>query len=292
MLKARLYRLAFRLAGKLLWRNKPQGLTVTDHEISAQGGAFPVRVYRPVDESKGLPAILYFHGGGFVLGDIEAYDGPCRDLAVQSRCLVVSVGYRLAPEHRFPRAVDDCLCALDWLVENLSTLDVNPAKVIVAGDSAGGNLAAVVAQQARATHPNLVKGQILIYPVTDHYSAGMTSYDDNATGQGLTRKQMEWFWDSYYPKSAVASGHFDVRAMPLRENSLADLPPALVITAERDPLRDEGRAYAEKLKAQGIAVRHIDFADLQHGFIGTLGRTENHQRGMNDIVDWLNELFV
>jgi acetyl esterase len=221
-------------------------------------GSVPVRIYRPADGE--LPVLVWFHGGGFVIGDLDTTDSAARQLAVEAGCVVVSVDYRLAPEHRYPAAADDCWAALEWVLANASSLGVDPARVAVGGDSAGGNLAAVVALRARDAGIAL-RHQLLVYPVTD-LTASFPSRVENGEGYFLTKDAMDWFERSYLdgqdPKDPGAS--------PLHAPSLTGLAPAHVLTAGFDPLRDEGQAYAEALAAAGVDVVDDRYPTLIHGF--------------------------
>ncbi len=216
---------------------------------------YAMRVYRPVPDET-LPALMYFHGGGWTIGDLDTHDVLCRQLSVGARCVVFSVDYRLAPEHPFPAAVDDCLAATRYVAENAARLKVRG--IAVGGDSAGGNLAATVALLARDTGGPALAFQLLIYPATDQRLA-TPSHARNGQGYLLTREGIEYFRRNYLPNERDWS---DWRASPLLARSHADLPPALVITAGYDPLLDEGRAYAEKLHAA-----YREYPDMVHGFI-------------------------
>ncbi len=238
---------------------------VEDRTIDAGGDKIPVRVYTP--EGKGpLPVLVFLHGGGWVIGDIESYDIVCRGLANGAGCIVVSVDYRLAPEHKFPAGPEDCYAAVKWVAENATSIDGDPARIAVGGDSAGGNLSAVVAQMARDRGGPSLKYQLLIYPVTD-YRLDTGSYRANAEGYLLTKAGMEWFWNLYLGEPGNGAKPY---ASPLRATNFGNLPPALVITAEYDPLHDEGAAYASKLKEAGVKVKHSDYKGTIHGFF-TLG---------------------
>ncbi len=266
-----------------LWRNsKHKEIHTTNSFVETDNHKIPIRIYTPPSETP-LPVIIYFHGGGFVIGDLDAYNGICTDLSKRSNSIVISVDYRLAPENPFPHGPQDCITATQWIVQNCETLNGKTDAIIVAGDSAGGNLAAVTAMQ----FPKDIKGQVLIYPVLDHYHPGTASYEENAKGQGLTRNLMIWFWDCYLINSDIIRHPL---ATPLAVDTLSDLPPALIITAEKDPLRDEAIKYAEALKQAGVATQHTLYKGLKHGFIGTMGPGKNHQRGMNEICHWLLKL--
>ena len=236
-------------------------------DLTADGplGPIPLRVYRPagVPASTPLAVLVFFHGGGWVIGDLETHDVLCRQLTAGSGVSVVSVDYCLAPEHKFPAAVDDAWAATRWVVAHAGELAVDARRLAVGGDSAGGNLAAVVALLARDKGAPAIAVQVLIYPVTD--LVGETrSYRDFAEGYLLTREGMRWFIAHYLTAEAEAA---DWRASPIRAQSLAGLPPALIVTAGFDPLRDEGEAYAERLRAAGVRVDSVCYGGMIHGFV-------------------------
>ena len=206
--------------------------------------------------------LLYFHGGGWVIGNIESSDALCRILTNAAGCIVVSVDYRLAPEHPFPAAVDDAYHAAMWAAANAASFGGDPLRLAVGGDSAGGNLAAVVAQIARDRGKPAIRFQLLIYPVTDA-ACDTPSYSENADGYFLTRDAMQWFWNHYARSDADRNHPY---ASPLRASNLAGLPAALVITAEFDPLRDEGERYAERMRAAGTPVQLTRYDGMIHGF--------------------------
>src|ERR1051325_6637444 len=224
------------------------------NNLTADGphGPIPVRVYRPVgaNADTALPVLVYFHGGGWVIGDLETHDVLCRQLTAEAGIEVVAVDYRLAPEAKFPAAVDDAWAATKWVVANAGKLGADPTRIAVGGDSAGGNLAAVVALLARDAGAPAIALQVLLYPVTDT-STETASYRQCADGYLLTRDGMQWFFDHYLKSPAEAS---DWRIAPLRAPSHAGVAPAVVITAGFDPLRDEGEAYARKLREAGVRV--------------------------------------
>jgi len=234
---------------------------VEDLEIPGPAGAIPARAYVPVADGT-PPVVVYYHGGGWVLGDIDSHDGTCRALANASGAAVVSVDYRLAPEHPFPAAIEDAWAALEWVAANAAELGGDPARLAVAGDSAGGNLAAVVAIQARNTGAPALRGQLLVYPVTDA-TMSHPSIEENASGYFLTKADMEWFFGHYAPERPA-----DWRLSPLAAPDLSGLAPALVLTAEYDPLRDEGESYARRLGDAGVPVELIRKDGLIHGFFG------------------------
>ncbi len=250
---------------------------VDDRLVPATDGDVPVRVYTPTDAVGGdAPLFLWFHGGGWVIGDLDTADATCRALANRSGAVVVSVDYRLAPEHPAPAAADDCLAALMWAVENSELLGANPTSLGVGGDSAGGNLAAVVCQRVRDEFGPEIDFQLLVYPVTD-CTLGHPSIEENAEGYFLTRDTMVWFTRHYLngrdPKDPSVS--------PLFAASLAGLPPALVITAEFDPLRDEGEAYAAALAEAGVSVDAVRYQGQIHGFVGLASLVDDGADAIN-----------
>jgi acetyl esterase len=210
-----------------------------------------------------LPALVFYHGGGWVIGDLDTHDVACRQLSNGARCAVFSVEYRLAPEAKFPAAVDDCVAATRYIMAQAASLGIDAKRIAVGGDSAGGNLAAVVCIDARESRHPLPCFQLLVYPATDQRS-GHASHVRNAEGYLLTRKVMNYFRGHYLPDEAE---WLDWRASPLLATSLAGLPPAYVLTAGYDPLVDEGRAYAERLVADGVKTEYRDFPDMVHGFL-------------------------
>jgi acetyl esterase len=236
---------------------------VEERTISTGGREIGVRVYRPAGAQGLLPVVVFFHGGGFVVCTLETHDPYCRALAAEAKAVVVSVDYRLAPEHKFPAGVEDSLAATEWVLEHFAELGGDGSRVFVAGDSAGGTLAAVVALLLRDKGVTGLAGQILIYPVTAYYDPPTASYLDMAEGYGLTRKGMIWFWDHYLKDKSEAK---DFRAAPLMAKSLSGLPPAFVVTAEYDVLRDEAQAYAKRLKEAGVEVTYVFGEGMNHGF--------------------------
>lgn len=242
---------------------------VTELHAEGPGGPIPMRLYRPFPDAsdRASPVLVYFHGGGFVIGDLETHDGVCRDLAGLAGCAVIAVDYRLAPEHRFPAAILDCAAATRWIRDHAAELALDPERIAVGGDSAGGTLAAVVAIDARERADLAIAFQLLIYPVTDLH-CDSPSYAENAHGYLLSQATMRYFVANYLAYPAQAD---DWRASPLLQPNLADLPPALVLTAGYDPLRDEGEAYAERLTGAGCHVSTVRFPRQIHGFL-TMGR--------------------
>jgi acetyl esterase len=239
------------------------GVRVEDRVIFAGEREIAVRVYRPAAVDASLPVIVFFHGGGFVVCTLETHDPYCRALATEAEVMVVSVDYRLAPEHKFPAGLEDCLAATEWVLVHAGELRADGSRVFVAGDSAGGTMAAVVALLLRDKGVTGLVGQILIYPVTAHYDPPTASYLEMAEGYGLTRKGMMWFWDHYLKDKSEAA---DFRAAPLLAASLRGLPRAFVVTAEYDVLRDEGQAYAKRLEEAGVDVTRVFAEGMNHGF--------------------------
>ena len=254
---------------------------VSDRTIQGSQAAIPLRIYRPGAERTGV--ILYFHGGGWVIGNLDSHDETCRRLCAGTGQTVVSVDYRLAPETRYPGAVVDCYDATAWVSENTDSLSVDAQRLVVAGDSAGGNLATAVALMARDRGGPSIAFQLLVYPVTDcDFDTG--SYLANAEGYLLTRTSMQWFWDHYVPE---ASRRTEPYASPLR-GELAGLPPALVQTAEFDPLRDEGEAYATALRAAGCKVQATRYDGLIHGYFGMHTAIAAARSAMREACDAIN----
>jgi acetyl esterase len=237
--------------------------------VQAEGpaGPIPLRVYTPVAAGAGaLPTIVYYHGGGFVLGDLDSYGSLCRMLANASLCRVVAVDYRLAPEHPFPAGVEDCFAALTWIEANAPKLGVDATRIAVAGDSAGATLAAVMCLLANGAKGNPRIGfQLLIYPAT--MLGGMSDGRQFGSGYFLDARTIAWFQRHYVPEDADPS---DPRLSPLAADDVSGLAPAYIVTAGYDPLREEGAAYAAKLKRAGVAVTYIDYPTMIHGFISML----------------------
>ncbi len=242
---------------------------VRDTTAPGPAGDIPLRIYRPRDGSPAekLPVLVYYHGGGWLLGDLDSHDGVCRRFANAARCCVVSVDYRMAPEHKFPAAVDDCIAATQWTVTQSDALNIDPMRVAVGGDSAGGNLAAVMALLARDGGLPPLTFQLLIYPATDMMMTTVSS-QTISDGVPLTSKTMRWFIDHYMRDGADKR---DWHASPLRAADLSGTAQALVLTCACDPLCDEGIAYARRLEQEGVRVTHLHFSDQLHGFM-SMGR--------------------
>jgi acetyl esterase len=256
---------AFR-AGRAATQPPPQDVAeVRDLTCPGPHGDIRLRTYRPLGAAAQqiLPVLIYFHGGGWLLGDLDSHDGACRHYANGARCRVVSVDYRMAPEHKFPAAVNDSAAATRWIVEQAGALGIDRARVAVGGDSAGGNLAAVLALMARDGDLPPLAYQLLVYPATD---MAMTTVSSRTVNTGiLTAKTMKWFVDHYLRGAKDVS---DWRASPLRAADLSGVAQALVLTCAYDPLCDEGIAYARRLEREGVRVTHLHFSDQTHGFVG------------------------
>jgi acetyl esterase len=236
---------------------------VENRTISGPAGEMPIRIYTP--EGTGpFPVLVFFHGGGWVICNLDTHDGTCRSLANGAPCIVVSVDYRLAPEHKFPAAPEDCYAATRWVAEHVAQFNGDPLRLAVGGDSAGGNLAAVISQMARDKGGPALSFQLLIYPATD-FTADTLSKKENGDGYFLTEKDMTWFTNHYLNSEEDKQNPL---ASPLLAANLSGLPPALVITAEYDPLRDEGAMYGQKLKEAGIPVTITRYDGMIHGFVG------------------------
>jgi acetyl esterase len=260
--------------------------SVADRTVPGPAGDIPVRVYTP-EGSGPHPVIVYYHGGGWVIGDLEVSDKPCRQLAASAGAVVVSVDYRLAPEHRYPAAYDDCYAATAWVAQHAGELNIDASKLAVCGDSAGGNLAAAVALGARDKGGPAVSAQLLIYPVTD-FAFGTESYRDNGEGYLLQRGSMQWFWAHYLGGQDLNKEPY---AAPAQADNLAGLPPAYVATAEFDPLRDEGEAYARRLSDAGVSVTAKRFDGLIHGFFWMAGAVPSGQSIIDDMVGVLRNAW-
>ena len=247
--------------------------TVRDVLIPGHAGGIPARVYSPVPDAPGV--VVYYHGGGWVVGCVEDWDASCRALAVASRCDLVSVNYRLAPEHVFPAAADDAYDAVVWAAGTLA--DGRP--LVVAGDSAGGNLAAVTALRARDLGGPPLALQVLVYPVTDH-NLNLPSYREyDGTEFIVNRLDMVWYWDHYAPDPAIRANPY---ASPLRAAEMSGLPPAYLVTVEHDPLRDEGFAYADRLRAARVPVEHRHYGSQIHGFFTFVNLLDDADKAVSD----------
>jgi acetyl esterase len=279
------------LKGRVVSNPEPPELaSVEPLTIPSSAGTIPARIYTPtrLRKANGLaPGLVFFHGGGWVIGDLDSHDVVCRKLADEGELMVVSVDYRLAPEHKFPAAVDDAIASTKWIAEHAKQFGIDTSRLMVGGDSAGGNLAAVVAISARDGNGPDIAGQLLIYPAID-FAMTHPSHREPETSILLTHSVIRWFRDHYL--NGAADVH-DWRASPARAGTLIGLPPAYVLTAGADPLRDEGDEYARRLKEAGVAVTHRTFPGQFHGFftMGKLLQQANVAAG--EIGVWLKALI-
>jgi acetyl esterase len=278
------------LKGRFVTNPEPPELeSVEPLAIPSPTGPIPARIYTPTNPRKtgGLaPCLVFFHGGGWVIGDLDSHDVVCRKLADAGRLIVISVDYRLAPEHKFPAAVDDAIAATTWIAGHAKQHGIDASRLMVGGDSAGGNLAAVVAISARDGNGPAIAGQLLIYPATD-FAMTHPSHREPETSLLLTHSVIKWFRDHYL--NGANDAH-DWRASPARATTLAGLPPAYVLTAGADPLRDEGDEYAQRLQQAGVAVTYRHFSGQFHGFF-TMGKLlQQADVAAHEIGDWLKAL--
>lgn len=259
---------------------------VRDHQMTGPGGNVAIREYRPIGATGALGGLVYFHGGGFVLGSLDSHDALCRQLAVDSGCAVISVDYRLAPEHKFPSGVDDAYAATSWVFEHAGKLGIDGKRIAVGGDSAGGALATAAAIIAKRKGGPKIAFQLLLYPVTDMRTFDTISHAENADGYFLTRASMVWFRDLYFVSP-------DDRSNPLGSplagdaDELSGLPPALVITAGFDPLRDEAEAYAHKLQAAGVPCKLTRYDGAIHAFMSMYAYLECGRAAVREAADAL-----
>jgi acetyl esterase len=277
------------LAGRVVSNPEPPELeSAKPLAIPAPHGSIPARIFTPkrLRKTHGLsPCLVFFHGGGWVIGDLDSHDVVCRKLAHEGELIVISIDYRLAPEHKFPVAVDDSIAATKWVADNAKQFGIDAARISVGGDSAGGNLAAVVALAARDGNGPKLAGQVLIYPATD-FSNNTPSHSEPETSILLTHSVIKWFCNHYLGDADIS----DWRASPARAKTLAGLPPAYVLTAGGDPLRDEGDEYAKRLKQDGVPITYRHFAGQFHGFF-TMGKLLNQANiAASEIGAWLKAL--
>ena len=265
----------------------PEVAKVEDRMISGSGPDVPVRIYTPVGPGP-FPILVWFHGGGWVVGDLDSADGTARHLTVGAECVTVSVDYRLAPDTKFPGPADDCYDVTVWAAQNAASINGDPNRIAAGGDSAGGNLAAGISLMARDRGNPSLQFQLLVYPVTAH-DFTTTSYQDNAEGYLLSKTSMEWYWDQYLASPADASNPY---AAPMAATDLSNLPPALVITAEYDPLRDEGEAYGARLKDAGIATTCTRYNGMIHGFFGMSAVMDQAKNAIAEASAALKQAFA
>ena len=273
-------------ASELVKGTPPNPFSIEELSIPGLAGNIPIWIYRPND-SESLPLLIYFHGGGYTIGSLKSHDNVCRALCVKSGCIVASVDYRLAPENKYPAAVEDAWSATKWLSQNTESIGVDIKKIAVGGDSAGGNLAAVVSLLAKESGSPQIAFQLLIYPCTD-MTCSFDSHKTFGKGYRLTNELITWFYNHYF------SADDDIKhwkASPLNADDLSGLPPALVISAGFDTLQDENRAYAEKLMQAGITVKHSHYEGMIHGFITMPGALDKAKEATNECAAELKRAF-
>ncbi len=262
--------------------------SIENRNIQTSGGGLPIRIYKPSGKDS-LPVLLFIHGGGWLLFRLDAYDSICTHLCAEAECIVVSVDYRRSPEYKFPSALDDCIDAVHWVVNNGTSFGGDPANIIVAGDSAGGNLAATAALRLRNEKGPSLSGQVLIYPVTTYFEPATSSMKEYADGYSLTYDALKWFWDHYLENKSHAANPY---VSPMKADDLSHLPDALVIVSGFDPLRDEGIDYANRLEEAGCNVTLSEYGDMIHGFISYLGYIDRANEAITEISRWLRREFM
>jgi acetyl esterase/lipase len=260
---------------------------VENRAIPGPAGDIPIRIYTPSGNGP-FPVLVFFHGGGWVICDLDTHDDICRSLTNQAACIVISVDYRLAPEHKFPAAPEDCYAATRWAAGNAAQLNGDPSRVAVGGDSAGGNLAAVISQMARNQGGPPLVFQLLIYPATD-FTANTPSSEENAHGYFLEKQDMIWFMNHYLN---AEEDKLNPLASPLKASDLSGLPPALIITAQYDPLRDEGELYGQRLKAAGVPVTMSRYNGMIHGFLSMAAVLDQGKQALAECASALRAAFT
>ncbi|MFB6083828.1 MAG: alpha/beta hydrolase [Halorientalis sp.] len=263
--------------------------TVENFEIQGPGGALPVRLYQP-DGDGPHPVLVYFHGGGFVIGSLETHDALCRSVVNAADCAVLSVDYRLAPENPFPAAVEDAYAAVEWVAEHGDHVDADTDRIAVGGDSAGANLSAATTLAVQDRDGPDLAHQVLIYPVVSSPVVGeeFDSYEENAEGYFLERDSMEWFHEKYVQDEIHLRNEYFA---PLLADDLSGVPPATIVTAGFDPLRDEGIAYADRLESEGVDVTHAHYEDMIHGFATMIGVVDAAEDAVATIAADLDDAF-
>jgi acetyl esterase len=277
----------FRLQTEVLAQPRRTLPLVVDRSIPGPAGEIRIRIYSPILRPGALPILVYYHGGGWVVGDLETHDPICRDLAAAAGCIVVAIDYRLAPEHRFPAAVEDAVAAFRWVAAHAAALGGDPARVAVGGDSAGGSLATVTARLTRDDGGPQPVFQVLVYPGTD-FTLSSESHQRLSRGYLLDRELLEWFRGHYL---RGPEDYRDPRASPLFAEDLRELPPALLLTAGFDPLRDEGRAYAGRLRDAGVPTELRHYPEAPHGFLSMPLALQAGRKGLEDFAAALRKAF-
>ncbi|MDD3895097.1 MAG: alpha/beta hydrolase [Syntrophomonadaceae bacterium] len=260
---------------------------IQNTEIPGPAGNIPIRIYTP-DDPRPMPVIVFYHGGGWVAGSLNTHENVCRKLAKGSNAIVISVAYRLAPEYPFPAGIDDSYAALQWVAENAGSFGGDATRIAVAGDSAGGNFAAIVTQMARDNNGPAITAQALIYPATNFSDFDTESYQQNGTGYMLLKENMEMYRDMYLPQK---EDWYDPKASPLLAQDFAGLPPAIIITAEFDPLRDDGEAYAAKLKAAGVPTEEVEYKGFVHAFLSVTRFLPKADEAIDQVCQFLKGEF-
>lgn len=267
----------------------PDVFSIEDRTIDGADHQIPIRIYTP-NEKGPFPLFIYLHGGGFVLGDLDSHDVICRNISIESGHKVISVDYRLAPEHPFPAAIDDSYAAFEWVVQNADELNGDSARISIGGDSAGGNLAAVVCLRARDRKNSSIVKQVLLYPVTDYYSvlekSAYGSYEKYGR-HGLSCLKMSEFWRHYTENTAIEKNN--PYLSPIQAPSMSELPPALIVTAEYDILRDEGAAYAKRLEQEGVPVVLQEIENVNHGYLRSFPDLDESKKIFRSVANFLNQ---
>ncbi|MEI6648172.1 MAG: alpha/beta hydrolase [Actinomycetes bacterium] len=273
--------------GRVALSGTPEKIYQVDHQyIAGPTSDLPIRIYRP--HARGpLPAMVFFHGGGWVLNTLDIYEQELRSFANKGQFIVIAVGYQKAPEHAFPIPYDDCYATLEWVVANATNLGIDSKQIGVGGDSAGANLAAAVALKARDEDEIDLAFQLLLYPCND-YEMGYASAEENGVGYGLTTASMKWFWQAYLQRPADQENPY---AVPIKAANFLGLPPTIVVTAEFDPLLDDGYNYAQLLKQDGVLTIYREYAGMIHGFMTMAAVTGEAVRAQQDAVDEINALL-
>lgn len=265
----------------------PQPVGAIKHQlIPGKEGDILARIYTPKGDGP-FPVLVYFHGGGWVIANLDVYEPSCRALCNETEAIIVSVAYRLAPENKYPAPVEDAYAAVQWVINNASVIGGDPARVAVGGESAGGNLAAVSCLKAKAEGGRMPVAQLLVYPVTDA-RMNTPSYREHANAKPLNAKMMTWFWNHYLENESQGSEPY---ASPIMAESLRGLPPAIVITAELDPLRDEGEAYARRLAEEGVSVEMTRYDGVTHEFFGLAGVVDKATEAVGEAAKGLKKVF-
>ncbi len=276
-----------RLTAAFSTKGTPEAVHRVENQVIPGPNPIPIRVYIP-NASKNLPVVVFFHGGGWVVNNLETHDGLCRSFTNSTQCIFVSVDYRLAPENKYPAAIEDAYRATDWISHNVSKFGGDPGRMAVGGDSSGGTQALIVSLLARDRGGPKIAFQWAAYPPTDYYLPGTASYRELATGYSMNRDWMIWFWNHYLPNNIDLD---DPYICPLRAKDFSNLPPALIMTAEYDPLRDEGESYAEKLKQASVPVKLKRLDGLMHGFLMQRARIDRAQKAFEEITFEIRHTF-